>query len=412
MKLTPNIVINNRYILMKQIAVGGMGEMWIAKDSILGRSVAVKAMREEHAGNEDFLQRLRIEARNNAVLTHPNIVALHDYYEQNRIGFIVMEYVEGQTLANMLYKTPIMPLEQLLPILSQIARALKFAHTRGIIHRDIKPANVLVEPDGFVKVVDFGVSRAQNQMNMTAAGMIVGTVQYLSPEQAIGDEATPQSDIYALGVIAYEASQGRRPFDGKNAVDIAIAQVNASVPLMTENKNAAFEKLVMNLLEKNVKNRAVDAGKVADQFDEILKSLKQSQQPPKNSRVLRQFRGNTSTFITAGAQKQPAHSSSHKARAHPQHLRSQKNEKSAGVDTARSQRAHSQRRSDPSSHKNASARLISPVPPNTRYQLNTGRRGHKNKSQFLDANMWFLIIIICIIIGLLMFIGISIGNDI
>jgi serine/threonine-protein kinase len=388
-----------------------MGEMWIAKDSILGRTVAVKAMREEHAGNEDFLQRLRIEARNNAVLTHPNIVALHDYYEQNRIGFIIMEYVEGQTLAKMLHKTPIMPLEQLLPILSQIARALKFAHTKGIIHRDIKPANILVKHDGFVKVVDFGVSRAQNQMNMTAAGMIVGTAQYLSPEQAIGDDATPQSDIYALGIMAYEASQGRRPFGGKNAVDIAMAQVNASVPLMTENKNPAFEKLVINLLEKNIKNRAVDAGKVADQFDEILKSLKVRSQVQKNSRVLRQLR-TTGLPTSSSTQKQPAHSSSHKARAYSQHLHLQKPEKSANADTARSQHAHvTQRKTDSTPRKGQPTRLVSPVPQNNGHKKPVNKRKHKNKLKFFDANMWFLIVIICIIIVLLIFIGFSIGND-
>jgi serine/threonine-protein kinase len=404
MKLTPNTVINNRYTLTKQIAVGGMGEMWTAKDSILGRMVAVKAMREEHAGNEDFLQRLRIEARNNAVLTHPNIVALHDYYEQNRIGFIIMEYVEGQTLANMLHKTPIMPLEELLPILAQIARALKFAHTKGIIHRDIKPANILVKQDGFVKVVDFGVSRAQNQMNMTAAGMIVGTAQYLSPEQAIGDEATPQSDIYALGVMAYEASQGRRPFGGKNAVDIAIAQVNASVPPMTENKNPAFEKLVMNLLEKNVKNRAVDAGKVADQFEAIAKTLKTQPTSAKSPRSLRQLRTNTTTGSSSPAQKPRAHSSAHahKTRPQPQHLSSSKREKPGAV-----------RKNDPSSHRSQSVRLISPViPNNSKHKAIGKKRRRKNKSQFLDANIWFLIIIICIIIGLLIFIGFSIGGDI
>ncbi|MDR2508750.1 MAG: serine/threonine protein kinase [Candidatus Ancillula sp.] len=273
MKLTPGIIINNRYQLSEIIATGGMGEMWVGEDTILGRKVAIKALREENFGNEDFLQRLRIEARNNAMLTHPNIVALHDYYEDGNIGYIIMEYIEGESLAEILRTEPILPLERLLPILSQIAGALGYAHRNGIVHRDIKPANILIDSTGLVKIADFGVSKAVNQLNMTAAGMVVGTAQYLSPEQAIGDDATGASDLYALGVIAFEASQGKRPFGGKNAVDIAIAQVNNPVPPLSEETDPKFGKIVINLLEKNSNVRAVDGTKVAKQFDELLENI-------------------------------------------------------------------------------------------------------------------------------------------
>jgi serine/threonine-protein kinase len=299
MKLVPGLIINNRYHLMRIIATGGMGEMWLANDNVLSREVAIKALREENAGNEDFLQRLRIEARNNAILTHPNIVSLHDYTEDSGIGFIVMEYIEGRSLADLLRSKPILELSELLPILIQISRALGFAHKQGIIHRDIKPANILLDANNNVKVVDFGVSKAMNQINMTAAGMVVGTAQYLSPEQAIGDAATGASDLYALGVIAFEASQGRRPFSGKNAVDIAIAQVNNPVPPMSDTTNLEFQKIVLNLLEKNVLNRAVDGDKVADDFLALLQSLDSS------SKSAQSDSSSASTKITSQTKEAP-----------------------------------------------------------------------------------------------------------
>jgi serine/threonine protein kinase len=279
MKLEPGLVINSRYELKRRIAVGGMGEMWLGYDQTLGRQVAVKALKEEHAGNDDFLQRLRIEARNNAELSNTNIVAVHDYYEQDNIGFIVMEFVEGKSLSDVLHEYSIVPLNILLPILTQIARALAYAHKKGIVHRDIKPANILIKPDGTVKVVDFGVSKALGQTNMTATGMVVGTAQYLSPEQAIGKVATGASDVYALGIIAYEATQGRRPFNGKNAVEVAIAQVNQPVPEMSESTNPALKELIMKMLEKDPHKRFGNAAKVADEFEKIAKKLGTSVEP-------------------------------------------------------------------------------------------------------------------------------------
>ncbi len=193
---------------MRRIAVGGMGEVWVAADDALGREVAVKVLRSEYAGNEDFLNRLRTEARNSAALSHPNIAQMYDYGETNGSGYLVMELVVGEPMADLLEREPVLPPARLLPILAQTARALHAAHLSGVVHRDVKPGNILIDRSGTVKITDFGVSLAANQVPMTATGMVMGTAQYLSPEQAVGQAATGASDIYALGIVAYESIAG------------------------------------------------------------------------------------------------------------------------------------------------------------------------------------------------------------
>lgn len=277
MKLEAGLTINSRYVFKRKIASGGMGEVWLADDKRLNREVVVKALKEEHAGNVDFLTRLRVEARNNAVLSHQNIAALHDYIEIDKIGFIVMEYVEGKSFAQMLNERSVLPLKRLIPLLIQVAKALDFAHKHKIIHRDIKPANILVRTDGVVKVIDFGVSRASNQSNLTATGMVVGTAQYLSPEQAIGRDATELSDLYAIGIMAYEATVGKRPFNGKNAIEIAIAQVNAQVPNIgdiPDDVDDRFKKIILKLLDKDPKKRFATGEKLATELNSLYKIVK------------------------------------------------------------------------------------------------------------------------------------------
>ena len=175
-------------------------------------------------------ERLRTEARNSAALSHPNIAQMYDYGEQNSSGYLVMELVMGEPMADLLEREPVLMPSKLLPILSQTARALHAAHLAGVVHRDVKPGNILIEPRGGVKITDFGVSLAANQIPMTATGMVMGTAQYLSPEQAIGQAATGASDVYALGIVAYESVAGNRPFTGTTPVDIAVAHVNEKVP--------------------------------------------------------------------------------------------------------------------------------------------------------------------------------------
>ncbi len=273
------LALGDRYRLVRRLAVGGMGEVWIADDDALGREVAVKVLREEYTGQEDFLKRLRTEARNSAALSHPNIAQMYDYGEQEGTGYLVMELVLGEPLADLLERDPVLAPRRLLPILAQTARGLHHAHQAGVVHRDVKPGNILIEHPGrsaahaAVKITDFGVSLAANQMPMTATGMVMGTAQYLSPEQAVGQAATPLSDVYALGVVAYEATAGKRPFTGNTPVDIAVAHVNNAVPPLPTTVHPSLSALIMRLLEKDPAKRPVSAGALADEVDELAKEI-------------------------------------------------------------------------------------------------------------------------------------------
>lgn len=267
MKPQAQMALGGRYRLVRQIAVGGMGEVWVAHDESLSRDVAVKVLREEFAGNADFLDRLRTEARNSAALSHANIAQLYDYGEQQGSGYLVMELVHGEPMSDLLEREPVLPILRLLSILSQTARALHAAHMAGVVHRDVKPGNILLERSGEVKITDFGVSLAANQIPMTAAGMVMGTAQYLSPEQAIGKAATGASDIYALGIVAYESVVGNRPFTGATPVDIAVAQVNEAVPPLPPTTHAGLADLIMRMLEKDPLDRPRSGAILARNFD-------------------------------------------------------------------------------------------------------------------------------------------------
>lgn len=173
MKAAPGVAFNNRYRLVRQIAVGGMGEVWVARDESLARDIAVKVLKPEFVGNPDFLARFRTEARNAASLSHANIAQLYDYGEQGGSAYLVMELVGGEPMSDLLEREPVLPAARLLSILAQTARALHAAHVGGVVHRDIKPGNILLEHTGEVKITDFGVSLAANQIPMTAAGMVM-----------------------------------------------------------------------------------------------------------------------------------------------------------------------------------------------------------------------------------------------
>jgi len=248
-------MLANRYTLSSLIAVGGMGEVWRAEDGDLHRTVAVKVLKENATGNDTFLRRFRNEAKNAAGLAHPNIAQIFDYGDHEGTAFLVMEFVDGEPLSSILEKDRTISEARVVRILDQTAQGLAAAHAAHVMHRDIKPGNLLIFADDQVKITDFGVSRGMDQTTLTATGMVMGTAQYLAPELALGKPATPASDIYALGIIAFEAVVGKRPFTAPNAVDIAIAQVNEPVPPLPSSVSQGMQDLIGLLLEKNPRKR-------------------------------------------------------------------------------------------------------------------------------------------------------------
>ena len=280
MRPAPGVVLGGRYRLTRQIAVGGMGEVWAAHDESLARDIAIKVLREEYAGDTGFLERFRTEARNAGSLSHAGIAALFDYGEQDGSAFLAMELIVGEPMSDLLEREPVLPPRRLLPILAQTARALHAAHEAGVVHRDVKPGNILITPTGKVKITDFGVSLSSNQVPMTATGMVMGTAQYLSPEQAVGGPATAASDMYALGIVAYEALVGHRPFTGPTAVDIAVAHVNTPVPPLPPSVDRQIARLVMRLLAKDPADRPRTAEELADLFDALVPHTPAGGSPP------------------------------------------------------------------------------------------------------------------------------------
>ena len=208
-----------------------MATIYRATDSQLGRDVAVKVLRPEYGRDPDFVARFRMEAQAVASLNSPNIVAVHDFGMDEAGPFIVMDYVDGEDLATLLRRTGPLPPAQSARIAAEVARALAAAHARGIVHRDIKPGNIMLAQDGRVLVTDFGIARAIAEAQTTLPGMTLGSVQYMSPEQARGEQATERSDVYSLGVVLFEMLSGRRPFEGDSAASIAMARLTPPVPM-------------------------------------------------------------------------------------------------------------------------------------------------------------------------------------
>ncbi|WP_206515642.1 serine/threonine-protein kinase [Georgenia faecalis] len=271
MRPQAGLLLMGRYQLRSRIALGGMGEVWRAWDVDAERAVAAKVLRPELAGQEAFLARLRAEARNSAGLHHPNIAALLDYGEQDGSGFLVMELVDGEPMTALLERRGTLPAAELLPVLAQVARGLHAAHAAGVVHRDVKPSNILLPPGGPVKITDFGISLAAGQPALTAAGMVMGTAQYLSPEQATGRPATPLSDLYALGIVAYEALAGRRPFTGRTEVEIAVQHVDAPVPPLPGDVPAPVRDVVARLLAKHPALRPPSGEALARELDRLAR---------------------------------------------------------------------------------------------------------------------------------------------
>jgi tRNA A-37 threonylcarbamoyl transferase component Bud32 len=263
--LAPDTTIADRYVFEQRIAVGGMGEVWRARDPVLSRTVAVKVLKAEYAADPAFLSRFRDEARHTAGLSHPGIANVFDYGEigdpaTGCMAYLVMEHVAGEPLSAVLAREGRLAPERTLDIVGQAALALQAAHDAGVVHRDVKPGNLLLRPDGVVKVTDFGIARAVNAAPVTQTGFVVGTAAYLSPEQAAGKPVTAASDIYSLGVVAYECLAGVRPFDNGSAVADAMAHINTQPPALPKDTPAVVTDFVMRALDKDPDRRHRSAG--------------------------------------------------------------------------------------------------------------------------------------------------------
>ncbi|RAX17634.1 protein kinase [Pseudarthrobacter sp. AG30] len=269
MRPTTGITLGGRFQLTTRIAIGGMGEVWKAKDLVLGRIVAIKVLKEEYTGDPGFLQRFRAEARHTALLNHVGIANVFDYGEEEGSAYLVMELVPGQPLSSIIEHEQVLSPDRTLSMIAQTARALAVAHAQGLVHRDVKPGNLLITPDGRVKVTDFGIARLADQVPLTQTGQVMGTAQYLAPEQATGQTATGSSDIYSLGVIGYECLTGHRPFSGESQIAIALAQVNDAPPPLPESLPTPVRALLMSMLAKDPKNRPANAIKLAEAAEAI-----------------------------------------------------------------------------------------------------------------------------------------------
>jgi serine/threonine-protein kinase len=243
-----------------------MGQVWRANDEILGRAVAVKLLRGEYASDPEFVDRFRAEARRTAALSHPGIASVFDYGEtgdpdaEGTIAYLVMELVEGEPLSALLAREGRLSPAHTLDVLAQSALALDSAHHAGVVHRDVKPSNLLLRRDGVVKVTDFGIAHAADEAPRTEAGLVVGTAAYLSPEQVACRPATPASDVYALGVVAYECLAGRRPFIGDHPIALALAHRRSAPPPLPDDVPAAVRDLVAWTLSKAPQARPPGAG--------------------------------------------------------------------------------------------------------------------------------------------------------
>src|SRR3954466_8963447 len=240
-----------------------MGEVWKAQDQVLGRIVAIKILKEEYTGDPGFLNRFRAEARHTALLNHIGIANVFDYGEEAGSAYLVMELVPGHPLSAIIERERVLSPDRTLSIISQTAKALAGAHAQGLVHRDVKPGNLLITPEGRVKITDFGIARLADQVPLTATGQVMGTVQYLSPEQASGHPASPTTDIYSLGIVAYECLAGRRPFTGESQVAIAMAQINETAPELPVTISEPVRNLVTTSIAKRPEDRPSSAAHLA-----------------------------------------------------------------------------------------------------------------------------------------------------
>ena len=256
--ITKGQKINDRYEIIRSIGEGGMANVYLGYDTILDRNVAIKVLRGDLSNDEKFVRRFQREALSASSLAHQNIVEMYDVGEDDGVYYIVMEYVDGKTLKQLLKKRGTLTLSEAIDIMSQLTDGMAHAHDSYIIHRDLKPQNIMIKDDGQIKITDFGIAMALNSTQLTQTNSVMGSVHYLPPEQASGKGCTIKSDIYSMGIIFYELLSGSLPFRGDNAVEIALKHMREPLPSLRESNNAipqSIENIIRKSTAKNPKNR-------------------------------------------------------------------------------------------------------------------------------------------------------------
>ncbi|MCH5349159.1 MAG: Stk1 family PASTA domain-containing Ser/Thr kinase [Oscillospiraceae bacterium] len=267
--------LDGRYEITELIGIGGMADVYKATDILEDRTVAVKILKNEFADNEDFVRRFRNESKAIAVLSHPNIVKIFDVGFTDRIQFIVMEYIDGITLKEFMEQQGVLKWKDSIHFIIQILRALQHAHDRGIVHRDIKPQNIMLFPDGTIKVMDFGIARFAREEGKTISDKAIGSVHYISPEQARGDVTDEKSDIYSVGVMMYEMLTGEKPFDGDNPVSVALMHMQNDAKMLREVNDSVpegLEEIVMRAMQKESSKRYQSASEMIKDIEEFKKN--------------------------------------------------------------------------------------------------------------------------------------------
>lgn len=282
--ITKGQKINDRYEIIRSIGEGGMANVYLGYDTILDRNVAIKILRGDLSTDEKFVRRFQREALSASSLAHPNIVEMYDVGEDDGIYYIVMEYVEGKTLKQLLKKRGSLTLSEAIDIMLQLTDGMAHAHDSYIIHRDLKPQNIMIKDDGQIKITDFGIAMALNATQLTQTNSVMGSVHYLPPEQASGKGSTIKSDIYSMGIIFYELLTGSLPFKGDNAVEIALKHMRDPLPSVREDNPAipqSIENIILKATAKNPKNRYDDARQMHEDLLTALDDDRMNEEPYK-----------------------------------------------------------------------------------------------------------------------------------